>query len=115
MSQAAGKLNRRVSIEAVSEARNGSTGAVTRTWAEIANGGWWVAIEPLSARELIAAGAAQSKVVARITGRYRPDLTAKMRLNHNGKIYNIEGILPDKDTGLEYITIPVSEGVNRGA
>jgi len=36
-----------------------------------------------------------------------------MRLYHAAKdqYYNIEGVLSDKDSGLEYITLPCSEGV----
>lgn len=37
-----------------------------------------------------------------------------MRITHRGKVYNIAGVLPDNMSGLEYITLPVSEGVNDG-
>jgi hypothetical protein len=33
---------------------------------------------------------------------------------HAGKVYNIAGVLPDNVSGQEYITLPVSEGVNAG-
>jgi len=72
------------------------------------------AIEPLSARDLIAAQAVQSEVVARITMRYRPGLLASMRIVHGSTIYNIAGVLPDPVSGVEYITVPVSAGVNEG-
>ncbi len=70
------------------------------------------AVEPLSAREFIAAQASQSKVVARITIRHRTNIDFTMRFLFRGKVYNIEGILPDRDSGVEYLTIPVSYGVN---
>lgn len=72
----------------------------------------WAAVEPLSAREFIAAQTTESKVVARITMRYRADIDHAMRILFRGKVYNIEGVLSDKDSGLEYLTIPVSVGVN---
>lgn len=72
----------------------------------------WAAIEPLSAKEFIASQATQSKVVARITIRHLVGVNAGMRAIHNGKTYNIEGALADKDSGLEYLTLPVSEGVS---
>ena len=46
--------------------------------------------------------------------RYRAGLLPSMRLVHRGEIFNIAGLLPDKASGLEYITIPVSAGVNDG-
>jgi SPP1 family predicted phage head-tail adaptor len=55
-----------------------------------------------------------TKVVARITIRYRENINATMRVVHKGKAYNIEGVLPDPDSGMEYLTLPVSEGVSDG-
>jgi hypothetical protein len=43
-----------------------------------------------------------------------PGLLPSMRLVHRGKIYNPAGILTDKESGLEYVTLPCSEGVNEG-
>jgi hypothetical protein len=37
-----------------------------------------------------------------------------MRILHNGKIYNPAGFLQDMVSGLSYLTIPCSEGVNAG-
>ena len=33
---------------------------------------------------------------------------------HKDKIYNPAGWLPDQDSGLEYLTAPVSQGLNEG-
>ena len=76
----------------------------------------YASIDPLSAREFMSAANLESKITARITIRYRPGLTAKMRVLHpsSGKVYNIEGVLPDMDSGLEYLTLPCSQGVNQG-
>lgn len=87
-----------------------STGEVSRAWVLVSEP--WAAIEPMSGREFIAAAAVQSKVTTRITISYRPGLSAGMRVVHNGKIYNIEATLTDKDSGLEYISMPCSEGVS---
>lgn len=87
----------------------GPDGELLQEWVTLAT--CWAAIEPLSAREFIAASAEQSKVSARIVIRARDDIDASMRILHRGRYYNIEGILPDKDSGLEYITLPVSQGV----
>lgn len=43
--------------------------------------------------------------------RYRDGLLPTMRILYRNKVYSIHGVLPDPDSGLEYLTLPVSEGV----
>lgn len=109
----AGLLRHRVTIQARQTTQDAVTGETLIVWTDA-----WLniaaAIEPLSARELIAAQAQHSEVSARITLRPRPDLTAQHRIVHNGRIYNIEGVIPDPDSGLEWLTLPVSEGISDG-
>jgi SPP1 family predicted phage head-tail adaptor len=118
MSLAAGRLRHRVSIkEKTLVTINPDTGEKGYVWIEVAL--VWAAIEPLSAREFIASQQMDSKVTARIVMRYRAGMHAAMRLDHmvNGSIaaiYNPEGFLADPDSGLEYLTVPVSTGVNDG-
>jgi len=121
----AGKLRHRVRIEQLESlidsngepAQDDQTGTVLQEWTEVAT--VWAAIEPLSAREFLAAQATQSKVTARITIRFRDDLDPAMRLVHAriGRadvVYNPAGFLPDVESGLDYITIPVSTGISQG-
>ena len=108
----AGRLRHRVIIERQSHSQDATTGEVTTSWVEVAS--VWAAIEPLSAREFIQSQAVQSKVTARIVIRYRSGIDSSMRINHNGRYYNIHGVLPDKDSGRDYITMPVSEGTGDG-
>lgn len=123
MTLAAGRLRHRVLIEryVLAVDSNGDviqdpdTGETTGAWQTLAE--VWGAIEPLSAREFLAAQATQSQVTARIVIRHRSDLGASMRLVHmvngaRGALYNPAGFLADKDSGLEYLTIPVSAGVS---
>lgn len=107
----AGKLRHRIEIQKPVDTQDTSTGAVVRSWETLAV--VWAAIEPLSVKEFIAAQTEDSKVSARISVRYRSDISHEMRIFHaaKDKYYNIEGILSDKNSGLEYLTIPVSEGV----
>lgn len=109
MTLEAGTLRHRVKFQRPVYTQNTTTGAMEASWTDVAD--VWAAIEPLSGREFISAQSEQSKIVARFVIRSRSDLSADMRILHNGKIYNVEGLLTDKDSGLEYITIPVSEGV----
>lgn len=102
-----GKLRHRITIQRKEQTQNPNTGAMTTTWATVAT--VWAAVEPLSAREFIAAQAVQSDVSVRITMRYRTGITSAMRLLHDGKTYNITGVLADKASGREYITLPCAE------
>lgn len=106
-----GKLRHRVAIERIVRTQDEDTGATTETWTEVAK--VWAAIEPLSAREFVQSAAGQSEVTARITIRTR-EILATDRISHRGVVYNIRGVLADKDSGLEYITLPVGTGVNEG-
>lgn len=107
----AGKLRHRVVIQKQAESQNQSDGSIIAEWVDVAT--VWAEILALSAKEFVTAQAEASKITTRITIRYRSDVTAKMRLYHAAKdmYYNIEGVLADKDSGLEYLTLPCSEGV----
>jgi SPP1 family predicted phage head-tail adaptor len=115
----AGKLRHRIRIEAPvpmtdsagDVVQDAGTGEVTREWVLL--GEVWAAVEPLSAKEFIQSQEIQSRVVARITFRrqtFLPD--ASNRIVHGERIYNIEGVLADKSSGLEYLTCPCSQGVS---
>lgn len=115
MSIAAGKLRHRIAIQAHQYiSQDPSTGEELRDWVTVRE--CWASIEPLSARDLIAAQSAQSKATARITIRYADDIDASMRIRHvrRGKdvIYEIEGVLEDPISGLEYITLLCAKGVS---
>jgi SPP1 family predicted phage head-tail adaptor len=113
----AGRLRHRISIQQRSEVQDQGTGDVTYQWVDVATK---VACEisPASAKEFIAASAMQSEIVAKIVLRYRGDVTAKMRAVHVKQgievLYNIEGVLADPKSGLEWMTLPCSQGINDG-
>ena len=107
-----GKLRHQVTIHRPDYTQDPVTGEMTPSWIEVTK--TWASVEPLSTREFIAAAANQSKVSVRILIRYRAGIDATMRILHRDKIYNIEGVLADRVSGLEYLTLPCSEGVNDG-
>jgi len=108
----AGKLRHRVTIQSPGITQNPVTGEMVNGWAEVAT--VWASVEPLSVREFMASAATQSEISARITIRYREGIAANMRILHRSQAYNIEGVLADPNSGLEYLTLPVSAGVNDG-
>lgn len=113
MTTIAYKLRHRVTIEQHTLTQDPNTGEMLESWAPFAES-VPAAIEYLSAREFIAAQAEKSEISARITIRYREDVTAQMRIRHQGRVYNIHGVLPDLHTARQYLTLPVSEGVRDG-
>lgn len=116
MSLPAGKLRHRIRIERLLRYID-THGDTMEEWTEVTT--VWAAIEPLSVREFTAAQAVQSQTTAKIVIRHRPGLLPTDRIVgvcgcHEGRIFNPAGFLADKDSGIEYLTIPVSEGVNNG-
>ena len=110
MTLAAGKLRHRVTIQQEVETQNPDTGAVSVSWVTYADR--WAEYVAQSVREFIAASAVQSEVKGRFIVRADEGITASMRVIHRGKAFAILGPpMPDPDSGLEYMTLAVSEGV----
>lgn len=108
----AGRLRHRVTLQGPVQSFDSNTGSTSVVWDTL--GTYWAAIEPVSVRDFVQSAAHQSKVTARITLRYGAPVTPDCRLVHNGTIYYIEGILPDADSGREYLTLAAYAGVNEG-
>ncbi|HEJ7889809.1 TPA: phage head closure protein [Serratia liquefaciens] len=108
----AGKLRHRIILQKPVKVQDPTSGEMIDTWQDVSN--LWAEVSPLSAREFVAAQAMQNAVTTRIKIRYRRDISVKYRILFRGNIFNIEGVLPDPDSGLEYLTLPCSEGTNDG-
>jgi SPP1 family predicted phage head-tail adaptor len=111
----AGKLRHRIDIQELVAVRDpitlefGEPDWVTR-WEKCP-----ARVEPLSARDLVAAKAAQSEATGRMVIRYRQGLLPTMRIIYRDEIYSIEGPpLEDDKSGRDYLTILVSKGVKDG-
>lgn len=65
----------------------------------------------LSAKELVASGAEMSQVSARIRVRFDDKINAKMRVLFRKRLYEIEGVTPDNESGLQWMTLFVTEGL----
>jgi SPP1 family predicted phage head-tail adaptor len=110
----AGALRHRITFQSPGLIQDPGTGEMLQGWTTV-----WekvpASVEPLSARDLIAAQAGQSEASGRMVIRYRPGVLPTMRILHRGDVYNIQGPpLPDPDSGLEYLTILVAKGLNDG-
>lgn len=116
----AGRLRHRVDIEEPVETQDSASGEIIVT-------GWLPVftsvpceIAPLSAREYIESQALQSEVSTRIVMRYRAGVTANMRCKHDDNhgtvtYYQLAGKpIRDPEQGLEWMTLPVTDGVYDG-
>lgn len=115
----AGQYRHRVDIQDWMSMRDEETGAFTEAWVTVfANVP--ARIAPASGREFLAAAAIQSEIIARIVIRARPGLKARQRVLHIGPnaevlgVYNVAAWLPDQESGRDYVSAPVSVGVNEG-
>lgn len=106
-----GRLRQQITLQSRVEAQDPDTGVMSLSWVDFSTG-IWASVEPLSAREFIASQATQAQITTRILIRYRAGVEPKMRVLHRDKVYSIEGVLADKDSGLEYLTLACSSADN---
>lgn len=105
----ASELRHRVTIQQKGLDRDADGYPKPDTWTDYKN--LWAKVTHLSGKDLIAAQANQSKVVARLKLRYREDIHTEMRVLYKGKRYAIDSqALEDVNSGNEYITFLLSEG-----
>lgn len=108
-----GKLRNRITIEKPGQTQDPVTGEMIPGWQPVAT--VWANKRPSSAREFKQSKAGQSEISGEFVIRYRSDVDATMRITHKGKVYNIEGVLEDNESGQEWLTLPYSQGVNDGS
>lgn len=99
----AGKLRHRIKIYEQMQSRSRS-GAVSIKWEHILT--IWGHFIPLSTKDVLTAKAAGSQTVARLKIRHRGDVHSGQRVEHLGKVYEIDGEpLADNASGREYLTL----------
>lgn len=106
------RLRHRVDLQELVVTQDASTGAQEEAWSSIlgAQAGQLPAeIVPLSGREFVAAKAMQNASSARITIRWRDDVTPTMRVVHQGRAYGIVAVLADPSLR-RHLTLLVEEG-----
>lgn len=110
----AGRLRHRVLIEDLQTTVD-TDGATVEEWVPLFGGRLLPAEKlPLSGSERIAAAAVQSEVTTRFRLRYRRQVEARMRLDYRGEKFNIEAVVPDQESGITFMTLHCSGGVNEG-
>jgi SPP1 family predicted phage head-tail adaptor len=109
----AGRLRHRVDIEEPVHTQDPVTGELVPAWVAV-HTNLPAAIEPLSVRDFMASQQQQTEITTNILLRFIPGLLPTMRIRHGADVYNPVGFLPDKGSGLEYVTVPCALGVNEG-
>ena len=96
MNNQAGLLRHRIQIQEKQVSRDEFNAEVI-TW--ILKYHAWASIEPLNGREFFEARMIQAEITHRITIRYRPDITPEMRLEFNGRYFDIESVRNIREIG----------------
>lgn len=105
-----GQLRKRLTIQQRSAAQD-SYGQPLTTWTDVAT--VWGAVEPLSGRELMAAEAVQAEVTHQVVIRYRPGISAKMRIAYGARLFDIQNVL-DENERHRILTLLCLEGMSDG-
>lgn len=106
----AGDLRHQVTIQQRATTQD-ALGGPSTTWTTLCT--TRAQISPLNGRELLAAQAVQSEVSHNVVMRYRPGITAAMRLIYAGRIFNIHAVIDDNEAHRQ-LSLTCSEGVNDG-
>lgn len=107
----AGRLRHRIEIQ-VQQNAQGSIGQTVKVWVKLAD--TWADYVASSVREFEVSQEQKSELVGRFVLRYREDINNECRIIFRGKVFNVAGVFEDPDSALEYITVPVTSGVNNG-
>lgn len=106
----AGRLRHQIEIQSLVPVQDADTGVITETpvlFAKVRAG-----FRAATVREFIGAGITQAKIVGAFELRYIAGVKPSMRIMHRDHLYNIEGALPDDGSGVDELTLPVSEIVS---
>ena len=107
MSQNAGELRHRIMVQKLTSGKDDDSYPIPEQWVDLMP--LWAKVTHLSGKDLIAAQASNSKVVARVKIRYREDIDTTMRVIYKGKTYAIDSqALEDTNTGYESVTFLLS-------
>ena len=107
MTQRAGELCHRIKVQKLTSGRDEDGYPIPEQWVDFMP--LWAKVTHLSGKDLIAAQASNSKVVARVKIRYREDINTTMRVIYKGKTYAIDSqALEDTNTGYESVTFLLS-------
>jgi SPP1 family predicted phage head-tail adaptor len=104
----AGKLREKIEVQSSTVSQD-TEGGVTLTWATIAGGRVWAAVEPLSGNEQMLAQQVNAGLSHRVRIRYMP-ITTKHRISYRSRILDINAIV-NVDERREQLELLCTEAV----
>lgn len=107
MTLPAGALRHRIEIHELVSEQDEDTGNFEETWPLFVNA--WAEVRPATVREIQAAGGEVTKTSTTFRIRYIAGIKRSMRIRHGERLFNIEGVMEDPDSGREYLILPCSE------
>lgn len=87
----AGRLNKRITIERLTQETDPVYGTQLDTWAPVHTA--WASIEPISGREYWQAKLALAEKTIRIRMRYLPGIDSSMRVAYSGRKFSIQSAI----------------------
>ena len=102
-----GRLRHRITIEKQQRAPDGQGGSNT-TWETFVT--VWADVQPLRGTERLQSQQVEAKTSHKITIRHCPGLCQSMRINFDGRLFNIRAILNFREIG-HFMEIMADEGV----
>lgn len=90
----AAQLYYRITIQARAATQD-AFGQQAVTWSDVAT--VWAGIEHIDGRETVASGTVNPAATAKITIRFRADVTPAMRVTYRGDAYDIVAVLPQQN------------------
>ncbi|TSD59026.1 head-tail adaptor protein [Variovorax sp. KBS0712] len=107
----AGKLRHLIEIQSPIPTRD-AAGGVVKAWAPFATN-VWADVSYLNGLEVVRADAPAALVRASILIRALPGVVASMRVLHDGKLFDIKAVLPDR-TSRQFVYLACEQGLNNG-
>jgi SPP1 family predicted phage head-tail adaptor len=101
----AGKLNRKIRLQFLTVTKNPDA-TLVETWADVAGASFVPAsLEPLKGREYFQAAAMTAENTIPVTIRYRPGVTAALRVLYGTRILNIRHVLNVEERNVKLILL----------
>ena len=107
----AGKLNKRVTIQAHTETID-EYGYAAKAWADLAT--VWAHVKNVNGKEFIKSSVELSEVSTSIRIRKRKGLDSSMRVIFNDEKYQVVAVLPDEETN-DYLDLACKRWVEHGS
>jgi SPP1 family predicted phage head-tail adaptor len=102
-------LNKRVTLQQLSAARDAAGQPLPDAWVDVVT--VWAGIRDLLGKQYVAAQATQNPVTSEITIRFREGVTAAMRVVHGADIYDVQDVQGQDRRTLKLMAI---RGINNG-